>query len=67
MYESIIKNLEEAIGQIEDLMIKAHKQKDKTKVQYLRQQISTTESIIYALKNNRIARNDADLKRLDRE
>ena len=41
----------------------AFKRKDETNAHYYREQYAVTEAIIYALRNNRIAKTDADVER----
>lgn len=42
----------------------ALKHKDNTRAHYYREQYAVTEAIIYAIRNNRIARTDEDVERL---
>lgn len=54
--------LEYTLGQIKGDMLKALKRGDKTSAQYYREQYALTETIIVALRTNRIAKSDKELE-----
>lgn len=53
----------ETLPQILADMDRALRRKDNTSAHYFREQYAVTEAIIYALRNNRIAKTDADVER----
>lgn len=61
---ALAKSLECNLDQIKSDMHKALMCGDKTRAHYYREQYATTETIIYALRNNRIAKTDKDVERL---
>lgn len=62
--EALANSLEYTLGQIKGDILKAVKRKDMTSAHYYREQYEVTEAIIYALRNNRIAKTDKDVERL---
>lgn len=62
-YEIIIARIQENINRIEDRYATSESLTE-AEINYMRQQISTSEAITFALKNNRIARSDAELEEL---
>jgi hypothetical protein len=61
---ALADSLEYTLGQIKGDMFKAVNRGDMTSAHYYREQYAVTEAIIYALRNNRIARTDKDVERL---
>lgn len=60
----LAESLEYTLGQIKGDMFKAVNRGDMTSAHYYREQYAVTEAIIYALRNNQIARTDEDVERL---
>jgi hypothetical protein len=61
---ALAASLEYTLTQIRGDMAKALKRGDKTSAHYYREQYAVTKKIIYAIRNDRIARTDADVERL---
>lgn len=61
---ALADSLEYTLTQIKGDIAKALKRGDKTSAHYYREQYAVTEKIIYAIRNNRIARTDKDVERL---
>jgi hypothetical protein len=61
---ALADSLEYTLGQINDDMRKAVSRGDMTSAHYYREQYAVTKVIIYAIRNNRIARTDEDVERL---
>lgn len=62
-----IAGLKYTLGEMRADFEKPYFQKDTTRLHYLRQQIDTTEVLIYALENDRIARSDAELREFQKD
>lgn len=61
-HEKQIAVLRESIARIEDLYATSENL-TQGQIHYMRQQIGTSEAIIFALENNRIVKSDAELER----
>jgi hypothetical protein len=61
---ALAKSLEYTLDQIKADMFKAVSRGDMTSAHYYHEQYAVTEKIIFALRNNRIARTDKDVERL---
>lgn len=59
---ALADTLEYTLRQIEANIRKELKRGDETAAFYYREQYALTETIIYALRNNRIARNDKEVE-----
>jgi hypothetical protein len=62
--KALADGLEHTLGQIEGDIFRAVKRGDMTSAHYYREQYAITETIIYAFRNNRIAKTDEDVERL---
>ncbi len=62
-HEIIIARIRENINRIEDKYATSESLTE-AEIHYMRQQISTSEAVIFALENDRIARSDAELEEL---
>jgi len=62
--ETMANNLRYTLNQIKGDISKAIKRGDMTSAHYYREQYAVTEAIIYALRNDRVARTDEDVERL---
>jgi len=65
-HQKIIDNIRANISRIEDKYATSESLTE-SEIHYMRQQISTSEVIIFALENNRIAKNDIELKILQND
>jgi hypothetical protein len=62
--KAMADKLEHTLTKIKNAIFKAVNRGDLVSAQYYREQYAVTEVIIYAIRNNRIARTDEDVERL---